>query len=227
MENNYYIDLNTLSISAYMKKLQKAELLPSRILLKEEIELKFSKIGKEGIKNLEELLSALKTPLKLKGLASKTDIPEEYLVVLKREIMSNFPKPVEIKDFPGIAKTTVQKLLKINIKNTKQLFDLVKTETERKELSKKTGISLDEILELTKLTDVSRIRWVGANFARLLVDSGCGTVKKIIKADYKTLYDKLIKINEEKKYFKGKFGVNDMKLCVIAAKDVPNAIKFQ
>jgi secreted Zn-dependent insulinase-like peptidase len=36
----------------------------------------------------------------------------------------------------------------------------------------------------------------------------------------------LIKINEEKKYFKGKFGANDMKLCIIAAKDVPDAIKF-
>jgi hypothetical protein len=226
MENNYYIDLNTISITAYMKKLQKAELLPSRIILKEEIELRFSKISKLGIKNLEELLSALKTPVKLKSFASETEISEEYLIILKREIMSNFPKPVEIKDFPGISKTTIQELSKINIKNTKQLFDFVKTENDRKELSKKTGISQDEILELTKLTDVSRIRWVGANFARLLVDSGCDTVKKIIKADYKALYDKLIKINEEKKYFKGKFGLNDMKLCVIAAKDVPDAIKF-
>jgi hypothetical protein len=226
MGNNYYIDLNSLSISAYMKKLQKVELLPSRMILKEEIEFRFSKISNIGIKNIEELLSELKTPVKLKSFASKTEISEEYLIILKREIMSNFPKPVEIKDFPGIPKNTVLTLSRINIKNTKQLFDFVKTETERKEFCKKTSIPPDEVLELTKLTDVSRIRWVGANFARLLVDSGCDTVKKIIKADYEILYNKLIKINEEKKYFKGKFGLNDMKVCIIAAKDVPDAIKL-
>jgi hypothetical protein len=226
METNYYINLSDISIPTYQRKLQQYELLPSRMILKEEMELRFSKISKEGIKNLEELLSVLKTPVKLKSFASKTDIPEEYLVILKREMMSNFPKPVEIKDFQGISKAAVQALSKINIKNTKQLFAFVKTDAERKEFCKKTGIFPDEILELTKLTDVSRIRWVGANFARLLVDSGCDTVNKIIKADYITLYDKLIKINEEKKYFKGKFGLNDMKLCIIAAKDVPDAIKF-
>jgi hypothetical protein len=33
-------------------------------------------------------------------------------------------------------------------------------------------------------------------------------------------------INEDKKYYKGKLGLNDMKLCVLAAKSVPDAIKY-
>jgi hypothetical protein len=36
-----------------------------------------------------------------------------------------------------------------------------------------------------------------------------------------------MEINEEKKYFKGKFGLNDMKLCVDAAKKVPRSMQFE
>lgn len=58
------------------------------------------------------------------------------------------------------------------------------------------------------------------------MDSKIDTVAKVTKADYKELYQILMNINEEKKYFKGKFGLNDMKLCVIAAMNVPDAIKY-
>jgi len=97
---------------------------------------------------------------------------------------------------------------------------------ERKALCKKAGIAPDEILELTKLTDVSRIKWVGANFARLLVDSPYDTAEKVSNAIHTDVYETLVKINKEKKYFKGMFGLNDMKLCVIAAKNVPKAIRY-
>ncbi len=49
------------------------------------------------------------------------------------------------------------------------------------ELSSKIGINSKKILELTKLTDVSRIKLVDANFARVLVDSSYNTVKKVAK----------------------------------------------
>ena len=47
-----------------------------------------------------------------------------------------------------------------------------KTESMRRELSDKTGISLDELLELAKLSDLSRLGAVKTVRARLYHDSG-------------------------------------------------------
>lgn len=226
MEDNYYINLKAISLSDYETELEQTELLPSRKILKEDIKQRFACLSKYGLKNLNDVLVALKTPTKLKDLAQKTGLPEEYLVILKREIGSSQPQPVNLRDFPGISPDVIQKLEALSINNTKQLFNLVKTEVDRQELGHKTGLSDKNILELTKLTDVSRIKWVGANFARLLVDSDYDTVEKVGQANYAEVYPELMKINEEKRYFKGKFGLNDMKLCVNAAKSVPAAIKY-
>ncbi len=226
MEDNYYIDLKAIPLADYAKELEQAELIPSRKILKQDIQQRFECLNRQGIKNLNDILVALKTPQKIKEFAQKSNLPEEYLVILKREIASSQPKPVNLKDFPGIPQDVIQKLEAHSIMNTKQLFGFVQTDSDRQELGIKTKISSNEILELTKLTDVSRIKWVGANFARLLVDSECDTVDKVTNADYTNLYNELMKINEEKQYFRGKFGLNDMKLCVIAAQSVPKAIKY-
>jgi len=226
MADNYYIDLASISLSNYEKELQNAELLPSRKIIKDDIENRFRILSQCGVNNLNDILTFLKTPDKVKEFAHKSGLSIEYLSILKREIASSQPKPVALSEFPGIKKETVVKLEQLAIKNTKQLFNFIKTDADRKDLCKKTGISNGEILELTKLTDVSRIKWVGANFARLLVDSPFDTVEKVSNADYVIVYEALAKINKEKNYFKGMFGLNDMKLCVIAAKNVPAAISY-
>lgn len=226
MEDNYYIDLEKISLTAYADELAQTELIPSRRIIQEDIPQRFACLARHGVASLADLLNALKTPDKIKAFAEKTGLSEEYLAILKREISSNQPKPVALKDLPGIPAAAVQKLEELGVKNTKQLFDHIKTPDSRQSLAQKTGLTPEVILELTKLTDVVRIKWVGANFARLLVDSGCDTVEKVTRADYTRVYNQLMKINEEKQYFKGKFGLNDMKLCVLAAKSVPLAIQY-
>ncbi|PKO16165.1 MAG: DUF4332 domain-containing protein [Chloroflexi bacterium HGW-Chloroflexi-10] len=226
MDDHYYIDLASISLSTYEEELQNTELLPSRKIIKDDIENRFRILRECGINNLNDILTLLKTPDKVKAFAHKSGLSIEYLSILRREIASSQPKPVALSEFPGIKKETVEKLEQLAIKNTKQLFYCIRTVAERKDLCKKTGISYDEILELTKLTDVSRIKWVGANFARLLVDSPFDTVEKVANADYTIVYGALAKINKEKNYFKGMFGLNDMKLCVMAAKNVPAAISY-
>ncbi len=225
MDGDYYIDLKQVTLCEYETELEQAELIPSRKILKEDLQKRFSCMKNHGINHLDDLMTALKTPDKINQFALKTGLPEEYLTILKREIASSQPKPVNLIDFPGIPEDSTDRLAQLGIKNTLQLFQFVRTEIERKALSEKTEIPYHVILELTRLTDVARIKWVGANFARLLVDSNCNTVDKVAMADYRELYDEVIRINEEKQYFKGKFGLNDMKLCVMAAKNVPDAIR--
>jgi uncharacterized protein YueI len=70
------------------------------------------------------------------------------------------------------------------------------------------------------LTDISRIKWVGATFARMLYHVGVDTAEKASKADYKELHKQIIQINKEKNFYKGQIGLHDMKLFVKAAKEV-------
>jgi hypothetical protein len=155
MEDNYYINLNNYSLSSYAKELEHAELLPSRKIIQENTKERFSRLNKEGIKNLNDVITVLKSKDQVKAFAKKSGIPEEFLIILVREIKSFQPKPVKLNDLPAISKTTIKKLETTGIKNTKELFKFVTTEKNRQELSSKTGINSKEIIELTKLTDVS------------------------------------------------------------------------
>ncbi len=114
----------------------------------------------------------------------------------------------------------------MGIKNTVHLFKMVKNTESRKELSAQTNINENKILELSKLTDLSRVKWIGPVFARILLDSGTDTVEKLSKADYKDLYKKLVQINSEKGYTRAKFVENDVKLCINVSKKVPKSIKY-
>lgn len=96
----------------------------------------------------------------------------------------------------------------------------------RIELTKQTGIDEIEILRLTKLTDLSRIRWVNHTFAYVLFESSYDTVEKVANADNSELYEKVRKLNEERKIYKGNVGLHDIKLCVDSAKTVSLDIKY-
>ena len=166
----YYIDLKCISIEEYKKILKSSDLLPSRMILKDNIN--------------------------------------------------------KIKDFPGIADDTVLKLENIAIKNTLQLFEKIVTSKNRIELSKQTGIDKNEVLKITKLTDLSRIRWVNHTFAYVLLEAKYDTVEKVANANYKELFETVKQLNEERKLYKGHIGLHDMKLCVDAAKDVSLEIEY-
>ena len=222
----YYIDLNSISIDEYKKKLESSIMIPSRMILKDMIDERFNHFKKLGIKNVHELQLTLKKKDKLKELSKDNLFSEEYLTILLRELNSIQVKPNKINDFIGISSDTISKLEKFGIKDTLKLFDKVLTIKSRKELASKTGINEDEILKLTKLADLSRIKWVGATFATVLYEAGYDSLEKVSKANYEELHKTIVKLNNEKKLYKGHIGLNDMKICVMAANEVPLEIEY-
>jgi hypothetical protein len=46
----------------------------------------------------------LKTPNKAKKFAAQSGLPEDYVLILRREVYSYLPKPVNLDKFPGIKK---------------------------------------------------------------------------------------------------------------------------
>ena len=222
----YYIDLENISIDNYKEILKSADLLPSRMILKSNIDHNFDLVKKQNIRNIDELMKMSKNKKKLQDFSKQSGLNEDYLTILIREIKSYRQIPNKIKDFPSIADDMILKFENIGIKNTLQLFNKVLTCNSRLEISKQTGIDENEVLKITKLTDLSRIRWVNHTFAYVLFEAKYDTVEKVANADYKELYETVKQLNGERKLYKGHIGLHDMKLCVEAAKDVSLEIVY-
>jgi hypothetical protein len=179
-----------------------------------------------GIINLFKLQQILKNKKKLTELSKVNCFSEEYLPFLLREINSIHPKPNKIREFVGISTDTISKLEKFGITDTFCLFDKVKTPESRKKLGGEADVKDSELLELTRLTDLSRIKWVGTMFARVLYEPGFDTVQKVADASYEDMYRRITQINRERNLNKGHIGLHDMKLCVDSAKEVPLEIEY-
>ncbi|KAA3646722.1 MAG: DUF4332 domain-containing protein [Chloroflexi bacterium] len=222
----YYIDLEAISIGQYKNILAAADLIPSRMLLKEDIEKHFDAIAGQNVENVEELRKILNNKAKLQAFAKESGVPEEYLTVLIREVRGYRQKPNKIKDFPNIREDVVQRLEAQGIKNTLQLFDRVLTPQSRQDLSSQTGIEGAEITRLTKLTDLSRIRWVNHTFAYVLLEAGYENAEEVARADHQQLYEDIKQLNAEREIYKGHIGLHDMQRCVEDAKDVSPDIEY-
>lgn len=222
MKDNYHISLKEVSLEEYEKILKSKELLPGRIILKENIHEKFNKIRSNDIENLEELIEQLNSKKKVKKFAHDTGLSENYLIILRREIKSNLPNPVKLNSFPGINSENIEVLATIGIKNSKNLFNKVKSKEELYELQNKTNIPLEDLREIVSMSDLVRVSGVGPVFARMIIDVGINSASKMAEMNTEQLFKDLIKINNEKNYTKAKFTQNDVEYCVNFAKKLPN-----
>ena len=75
----YYIDLKNISIDKYKEILKAADLLPSRMILKYNIDDIFNIIKKQKIENVDELQRAFNNKTKLQDFSKKSGIQEDYL----------------------------------------------------------------------------------------------------------------------------------------------------
>ena len=225
--SGYHLDLSAFSLEKLKYLFKNTRLLPSQQILQENIDERFACLEQNGVDNLQQLQKALKTKSDVQSFAKVTGLPIDYLTILRREVNSYQPKPINLKDFPCVNPEVVDKLEQIGIKNTKQLFVNVLTRKERSEFANQNQIEYEDILELTKLTDVARMKWVGPKFARLLVESEYDTVEKVANSNYEELYQALVRINEESGIYKGKFGIEDLKSWVdVVVQDVPQVIQY-
>jgi hypothetical protein len=220
----YHINLENITLEVYEQKLAVAWLPPSRRILQERLAERFEYFREADIKNLKELQRQLKQSKLLKKLSELPLFEGDYLVILLREINSMLPKPNRLKDFPGIPQTATEKLEAMGIKDTKHLFDKVLTPQQRQNLAMESELPLDLIHELASLTDLSRIKWVGAIFARVLFDLGIKNVRDAAGTDPVELHQKVNELNSQRQYYKGKIGLNDMRIFVAAAADVREEI---
>ncbi len=222
----YYIDFQKVTIDDYKLKLESAYLPPSRMMLKDKLDERLGYFQSIGIKNVNELILLLNKKDKLAELSELEIFSGDYLTILLRELNSLLPKPNMISDFNVISADTVDRLKKAGIKNTKEIYNCVLNKSDRQKLSELSGVDEPTILKLTKLSDLSRIKWVGVTFAQMLYDIGLDTVSKVANSDPEYVYNLIRELNNEKQIYKGQIGMNDMRILVQEAKRLPQDIEY-
>jgi len=215
---SYSINLKSISIQAYLNILKNQNLLPGRRMLLENIEANFHAICEAGINNLSELKAQLSSPQKISALSLRTDIPENYLVILKREMGSLEQKPVAIADFPGLSEETLASLADLGIKTSKDMFDRCCSIPTDATLSEQIGIGEDEIKELRSLCNLVRINGVGVLAARTLLESGFTGITEIADANSAELLKRMSEVNSARQYYKATLGEKDMQFIIDFAK---------
>ncbi len=222
----YDIDLSNIKIDHFKKILRSEDLIPSWKILLDGLNKKMQRIEQLKILNLEDLRANIKDKKHISAFATKSGISIDYLTVLRRALNGYVRKPNRIKDFPGISPGTVEKLEHLGIKHTKALFDEIKSESQRKALAARTGLSKAEILKLAKLTDLSRIQWVNHTFAHVLLEAGYHSAASIANAAPEDLLKKANKIGLEQNLFPAHIGIRDMNRLIAAAKRVSSDIEW-
>ena len=216
----YYIDAENVSLNKLRERIQNTDLVPSRVSLLENLDAKMKLLEQQGITTLATLRIALKTSKRLDELSKLTVIDRQYLVLLRREIESYFPKPRPLSAFDWLPREELKKLEEVEIDNTFLLYESTTEKASKVEILAITNVDGALLDSLITLSDLTRIQWVSPKFAGMLVAATYDTVTKIAEANAEELHAALERINSDKQYFKGKIGLRDIKRVVQAAKFV-------
>lgn len=110
---------------------------------------------------------------------SKEELKLEANAMIGERYLSQF----KLKDFVGVKQSYMKKLAKQGIKTAKEMLYAGLNKQKRKELSRKTGIPLEDILEFVKLSDQARIGGHKKIRARLYHEAGLDTIDKMAACD--------------------------------------------
>ena len=224
MKDKYFIDLEGFSLEKFKHILETRELLPSRRILKEGIDQHFETLASLGINNLKSLVERLKNKKKMESLSRETGIPANYLAILRREANSYLPKPANLADIPGISPVHIEQLSATGIKNSKHLLEQAHTKGDRHKLSLQTGVPIENLEELVKLSDMLRINGVGPVFARVILDAGFDNIEIFVNTPIEKLFIELKAAYLRKGYTRADFTERDVQYCAEYAKELPAII---
>ena len=225
MNSNYFVDTDKFSIDKFKNILNIKDILPGRIVLKDNLDERFDLIKSKGINSLSDLLDTLKTKPKIDKFSKDTGLSIDYLTILRREANSYVSTPIRLIDLPFIETDIIEKLKVNGIKDSRQLFDYASKRINREKLAFRCKLPLDRLLELVQLCDLVRITGVGPVFARIIFDSGIKSVKDFLSLDSADLLERLIKTNNEKGLTRAKFTIKDIEYCIELGKDLPLVIE--
>jgi hypothetical protein len=221
MKEEYFIDAAQFSLDKFRTILKTKDILPGRIILKDNVDENFDILKSKGIISLFDLLETLKTKPKLEKFSNETGLSVDYLTILRREANSYVSVPVKLADLPFTEMDITEKLNAEGIKDSKQLFDIAARKADRELVANRYKLPIEKLTELVRLCDLVRITGVGPVFARIIYDSGIRSAKEFLDMDSEDLFERLTKTNNDKGLTKAKFSVKDIEYCIELGKELP------
>lgn len=200
---SYTLDPKRFTLVRFKALIKSRKMLPSRLILHENLDEHFARLSKSGMTTLADLFGMLKTKVMIESYALKSGLDVQYLILLKREAASYLARPFPLSDFPGIPFEFTEILKTKGIRHTKDYFENVQTEIQRKDLSGQTGIPDARLRELYVLCDLSRITGVGGSMARMIYEAGIRSTREFATGE---------------KRFTDHLSEDDMIYCVAYAK---------
>lgn len=213
----YYLKLSKITLDDYKDMLINRRLIPSMEILRENIDSVFRSLSSMGINTMEELYNQLKTKKKAETFAEQTGIDKEYAIVLRRSVFSFIPPLRKLSDYPCVDENMEERFAVLNLKTSKDLYDYF-VDTPFEEVTKEVELDIKGLTYLKRLMDVTRLRYVSAIIATILVESGYDSVKKIACAEQMSLHEAFHNTNQALQLYKGKLGKNDALFLIEDAK---------
>ncbi len=223
---HYEISLKDISLDQFETILRTKRILPGRVILLEQLTERFQILKSDNVNNVEDLISLLKSPQKIKFYAEKSDIPADYLTILKREASSYSTKPVKLKNIIPGDPIVLKALEQEGIQNSKQFYLKCFSSDQRISLSDKLNIETDIINYILKLCDLLRINGVGPMFAQFLYDVGIDSVKSVLSISQEEILDMFNEYIQTTDFPDVNLSINDIRHCKEMGKFLPPGPKI-
>ncbi|MHA2028812.1 MAG: DUF4332 domain-containing protein, partial [Candidatus Kariarchaeaceae archaeon] len=134
--------------------------------------------------------------------------------------------PFILKNFKDVNQDDIYKLEKVGIVNVNHLLEKSRTHIDRVKLSELSGVESESLLELIKLSDLSRVGAIKSIRARLYYDAGIQTPEDFLIWDPKELREMLVKWVEETQFDGIAPLPKEIEYAIMKAKELPSIIRY-
>lgn len=223
---SYKVKIEEILLSDYKEILSKANLFPGRKGLKDNLNENFELLSNCSINTLGDLLGKCKNKSKTAQLSDESGVPNDYLILLLREIKSYIPKPPKLEEFPEFDVSLLNTLFEEGITDAGQFYPKVLTIESRRKLALQSNVNIKEIENAAKMIDLSRVRWVSPAYAWVLVNTGYDTIQKVSEADAGELAEAVNSFNNKHRVYRGMIGLNDFVRTIESAIETQSEMEF-
>lgn len=131
-----------------------------------------------------------------------------------------------IEKIEGIGAVFGAKLKAIGIDTTAELLTAALTESGRKALAEKAGLTTHQVLEWANRADLMRIKGIGEEYGDLLESAGVDTVKELKNRVAANLHQKLEEVNAAKSLVRRLPTPADVADWIEQAKSLPATLTY-
>lgn len=135
-------------------------------------------------------------------------------------------RSLRLKDIQGVPSEHIERLEATGVVDVEGVLEAGRTKQERDDLSRRSGLTSDEILCLVKLADLTRIVDIKGLRVKLLCEAGIDTLDKVSGYDPEKLRERLIRVNEDMKMLRRHPTLVETNYWVAQAKALPRIVEY-